>query len=61
MAADGGDAEVALAQFARAGVNVDALATQLQVDGAKAFVKSWQELLKRIAEKSAALTAAAVS
>jgi len=61
MAADGGDAESMLARFARAGVNVDALATQLQVDGAKAFVKSWQELLKRIADKSAALTAEAVS
>ena len=61
MAADGGDAEAMLARFARAGVNVDALATQLQVDGAKAFVKSWQELLKRIADKSAALTAEAVS
>ncbi|HET7063324.1 MAG TPA: transaldolase [Rudaea sp.] len=59
MATDGGDAEVMLARFARAGVNVDALATQLQVDGAKAFVKSWQELLKRIADKSVALTAEA--
>ena len=61
MAADGGDAEVTLARLARAGVNVDALATRLQVDGAKAFVKSWQELLKRIADKSAALTAEAGS
>jgi transaldolase len=61
MAADGGDAEVTLARFARAGVDVDALATQLQVDGAKAFVKSWQELLKRITDKSAALTAKAGS
>jgi transaldolase len=60
MAADGGDAEAMLARFAHAGVNVDALATQLQVDGAKAFVKSWQELLKRIADKSAALTAETV-
>ena len=40
MSADGGDCEKALAQFSEAGVNVDALATQLQVDGAKAFVKS---------------------
>jgi hypothetical protein len=31
----------------------------LQVDGAKAFVKSWQELLKRIADKSVALAAEA--
>jgi len=57
MAADGGDAEVTLARFARAGVDIDALATQLQIDGAKAFVKSWQELLERIGDKSAALTA----
>jgi transaldolase len=61
MASDGGDAEAVLARFAHAGVNVDTLATQLQVDGAKAFVKSWQELLKRIANKSAALTAEPVS
>ena len=57
MTADGGDAEETLARFARAGVDVVALAAQLQVDGAKAFVKSWQELLKRIADKSAALLA----
>jgi len=58
MAADGGDAEALLAQFARAGVDVDALATKLQVDGAKAFVDSWNELMQRIATKSAALAAA---
>jgi len=58
MATGGGDAEATLARFARAGVDGDALAAQLQADGAQAFVKSWQELLKRIADKSAALTAA---
>jgi len=58
MAVDGGDAEALLAQFARAGVDVDALATKLQVDGAKAFVDSWNELMQRIATKSAALAAA---
>jgi len=61
MTTDGSAAEAMLARFARAGVDVDALATQLQVDGAKAFVKSWQELLKRIADKSRALTAEGVS
>jgi transaldolase len=55
MAADGGDCETALAQFAHAGVNVDALAAQLQDEGAKSFVKSWNELLAVIASKSAAL------
>jgi transaldolase len=55
MAKDGGDAEQVLERFARAGIDVDALATQLQIDGAASFVKSWTELLKRIEEKSAAL------
>ena len=55
MAADGGDAEVVLARFAQAGIDVDALALQLQRDGAQSFVKSWQELMQRIADKSAAL------
>jgi transaldolase len=55
MAKDGSDAEAVLARFAVAGIDVDALAAQLQVDGAAAFVKSWTELMKRIQEKSAAL------
>ncbi len=55
MAEDGGDADAALASFAEAGVNVDALAAQLQHEGAQAFVKSWNALLRRIAEKSDAL------
>ena len=55
MAEDGGDAETVLASFAKAGVDTDALATELQRDGAQAFVKSWQELMTRIADKSHAL------
>jgi transaldolase len=47
MAADGGDSEEVLAQFVKAGVNVDALAAQLQDAGAKSFVKSWNELLAK--------------
>lgn len=58
MAADGGDAEAVLARFAQAGIDVDALALQLQRDGAQAFVKSWKELLERIAGKSVALAGA---
>jgi transaldolase len=52
---DGGDAEAELARFRTAGVDVDGLATQLQKEGAAAFVKSWQDLLACIEEKSAAL------
>jgi len=55
MSEDGGDAESMLARFVDAGIDVDALATQLQRDGAQAFVKSWNELLARIADKSRAL------
>ncbi len=55
MAADGGAAEAVLARFAEAGIDVDALAIQLQRDGARAFVKSWTTLLGRVADKSAAL------
>jgi transaldolase len=55
MAKDGGDAEAVLARFGDAGIDVDALAARLQVEGAESFVKSWSELMKRIAEKSAAL------
>ena len=54
MAADGGDCEAVLTRFAQNGIDVDALADQLQHDGAQAFVKSWKELLMRIAGKSAA-------
>lgn len=59
MAADGGDCEEVLERFAKAGVNVDALAAQLQDEGAKAFVKSWKELLEVIATKSEKLKQAA--
>jgi transaldolase len=59
MAADGGDCEAVLAQFAKAGINVDLLAAQLQAEGAKSFVKSWNELLGVIGSKSSALKMAA--
>jgi len=59
MAADGGDCEAVLAQFAGAGVDVDALAARLQDEGAKSFAKSWNELMTVIASKSEALKQAA--
>jgi len=58
LPADGGDCEEVLAQFARAGIDLDALAAQLQEEGAKAFVKSWNDLMEVIASKSAALAKA---
>jgi transaldolase len=58
LPADGGDCEVVLAQFTKAGIDLDTLAAQLQDEGAKSFVKSWDELLAVIASKSAALAKA---
>jgi len=55
LPADGGDCEAVLAQFAKAGVDVDALAAQLQSEGATSFVDSWNELMAVIGSKSAAL------
>lgn len=55
LPADGGDYAATLAQFAAAGVDVKALAATLQSDGAKAFVKSWEQLLDVVATKTAAV------
>jgi transaldolase len=55
--ADGGDCEAVLAQFAKAGIDVDALAAKLQDEGANSFVKSWNELMAVIVSKSATLSA----
>jgi transaldolase len=56
MPTDGGDCEQVLAQFGKAGVDVIALAAQLQEEGAKSFVKSWDDLMRVIEAKSAVLT-----
>jgi transaldolase len=55
---DGGDCEAVIAQIAKAGVDVDALAKRLQEEGAASFVKSWNELMGVIASKSAELAKA---
>lgn len=48
---DGGDAEAMLRRFADGGIDVDALASQLQHEGVLSFVKSWRLLMQRIADK----------
>ena len=58
LRADGGDCEDVLEQFAKAGVDIDVLAAKLQDDGAKSFVKSWDELMKVISVKSEVLAKA---
>ena len=56
--ADGGDCEAVLAEFGRAGIDIDALAAKLQDEGASSFAASWNELMAVIAGKSAALATA---
>jgi transaldolase len=53
MPADGGDAEDVLHRFAGAGVDVAAVAEQLQHKGAQSFADSRNKLLVSIASKSA--------
>jgi transaldolase len=52
MPPDGGDCDVVLAQFAAAGVDVGALATRLQEEGAEAFDASWKDLLHHIDQQA---------
>jgi transaldolase len=53
LPADGGDAEETLAAFAQAGIDVDALASRLQEEGAETFVGSWRELLDTVSKQYA--------
>ncbi len=55
LPADGGDCEEVLGQFAKVGIDVDALAAQLQDEGAKSFIRSWEELMAVIDSKASAL------
>jgi transaldolase len=55
LPADGGDAEEILGRCRAAGIDLDALATELQQKGAAAFVTSWDALLACIADKRATL------
>ena len=55
LAPDGGDCEKVLASFVKAGINIDALAAQLQNDGAETFVKSWNDLITSVESKSAVM------
>ena len=59
LPADGGDSEKVLAQFHEAGIDIHALAAQLQDEGARSFVKSWKELMSVIEAKTLGLEKAA--
>lgn len=55
MPTDGGDCEEVLARFAAAGIDLEALAAQLQEEGAKSFSTSWNDLIGVIESKCALL------
>ena len=55
MPLHGAQTQALLDRFTGAGIDIDALAGQLQREGAEAFVKSWRALLLRIAGKCQAL------
>ena len=55
LPADGGDCDAQLAAYAAAGVDVPALAHQLQVEGAEAFVDSWNDLMRHVTAQAAAV------
>ncbi|MFJ9863843.1 transaldolase [Streptomyces sp. NPDC101165] len=55
LPSDGGESEEMLARFADAGVDVKALAAQLQSEGAKSFVAAWNDLMERIDVQSKAV------
>jgi transaldolase len=48
---DGGDCETVLADFQKAGINLEQLAAELQSQGASSFDESWQNLLSAIKSK----------
>jgi transaldolase len=56
MPADGGEGDELLSRFADAGIDTQALAAQLQSDGAQSFVDAWNHLLERVDVQHAALT-----
>jgi transaldolase len=55
MPVDGGNCEEVLAEFGKAGIDIDALAARLQDEGAKSFVASWNNLMSVIETKSASV------
>jgi transaldolase len=56
MPADGGEGDELLSRFADAGIDTQALAAQLQSEGAQSFVDAWNHLLERVDVQHAALT-----
>jgi transaldolase len=58
---DGGDSNDVIEEFTKAGFSVDALAAQLQDEGTRSFVSSWNDLIAGIGSKRAALSKVAAT
>jgi transaldolase len=56
-----GDPETVLDKFAKAGIDIEALADQLQKDGAASFVRAWNELIGSVMSKGRSLQTAGSS
>jgi transaldolase len=56
LRADGGKCETSLDEFRAAGIDLYALAAQLQDEGTQSFVNSWNELMSVITAKVSAVT-----
>jgi transaldolase len=54
MSLEGEESSKLLLEFRRSGIDLDALSTRLQEEGAAAFVAAWKDLLSIIASKTAA-------
>ena len=52
--AEGGESDEFVYTLQRLGIDMDALAAQLQKEGAESFVKSWDEMMDVVAEKAKA-------
>jgi len=52
MPLDGGNCEEVLARFSELGIDIDTLAGQLQEEGERSFVSSWNQLMAAITSKS---------
>jgi transaldolase len=59
MPPEGNGCEEVIGEFAKAGIGADALGAQLQDEGARSFVKSWNDLMNVLDSKSSALKHAA--
>jgi transaldolase len=58
MSTDPSRADAEVQRFTSVGIDIAALAEQLQREGAEAFVKSWNSLMERVAGKRAQVSAA---